>query len=164
MAPGTVVVTVVETVPVEVTRLVEIPMTVEVTRQVVATQIVQVPVTLTPPPGATPTQAPSPLAALASTTPLSPTPTFPLEKVKGYSVLLVVNETDDDLVVEIDGPVDRSFLFKGPSKILEKVKEGKYAYTVLRHDQIIYQGTINITNPDKFELHIRADRVVFLVP
>jgi hypothetical protein len=47
-SPTPPVITVVQTVPVEVTRIVELPVTVEVTRQVVVTQVVEVPVTLTP--------------------------------------------------------------------------------------------------------------------
>lgn len=164
VVPDTAKVTVVETLPVEVTRLVEVPVTVEVTRQVIVNQTVQVPVTVTPTPEATQTQTPSLLVTLTTPMPPSPTPTFPLEKVEGYSVLLVVNETGDDLVVEIYGPVDRGFTFKGSSKILEKVKEGLYTYRVIKQEQIIYQGSFNITNPDKFELHIRSNKVVFLMP
>src|SRR4030066_1726314 len=44
------VLTVIQTVPVEVTRIVEITQAVEVTRQVVVTQIVEVPVTVPPNP------------------------------------------------------------------------------------------------------------------
>ena len=162
--PITNVVTVVETVPVVVTQLVEVPITVEVTRQVVVNQTVQVPVTIIPVTEAIPTQTPSPILIVNTSIPPTPTPTFPLEKVAGYSVLLVVNETSDDIVVNIDGPISRSFPFKGQSKILEKVKEGKYTYMVIRDEMIIYQGSINITNPDKFELHIRANKVVFFMP
>jgi hypothetical protein len=162
--PDTGVVTVVETVPVEVTRLVEVPITVEVTRQVVVNQTVQIPVTIIPTTEAIPTQIPTPIPVVSTSIPPSPTPTFPLEKVEGYSVLLVVNETSDDILVNIDGPISRSFPFKGQSKILEKVKEGEYTYMVIRDESVIYQGKFNITNPDKFELHIRANKVVFFMP
>jgi len=159
-------VTVVQTVPVEVTRVVEVHKTVEVTRQVVITQLVPVLVTSTPglAEQATATQTPAALLTLETPTPATPTPTFPQEKVKGFSILLVVNETDDDLVVELSGTVERSLLFRGPSQALERVKEGDYAYIVWRQSQVLFQGTFKITNPDKFELHIRKDKVVFLVP
>ena len=158
--------TVVQTVPVEVTRLVEVEKTVEVTRQVVITQLVTSLATSTPSimELATASQTPAALLTLETPTPATPTPTFPQEKVKGFSILLVVNETDDDLVVELSGTVERSLLFRGPSQALERVKEGDYAYIVWRQSQVLFQGTFKITNPDKFELHIRKDKVVFLVP
>ena len=64
------IVTVVETVPVEVTRVVEVLNTVEVTRQVVVTVVVEVPVT----PQATPTATQAP-AQPAATFSYLPTPT-----------------------------------------------------------------------------------------
>jgi hypothetical protein len=162
----TVVVTVVNTVPVEITRIVEVQKTVEVTRQVVITQQVEIPVTVTPSPTAenspTPENTPTPTAA--AFIPAAATPTFPQEKVEGFSFLKLVNETDHNLVVNISGPFRQSYPIGSHLDRVDTVKEGKYTYTVLQDDQVIFRGTMNFTNPDKHELHIREDKVVFLVP
>jgi len=170
--PETVVVTVEKTVPVEVTRLVPVQQTVEVTRQVLVTQLVEVPVTATVEPTASVEATLQPTAQPASTTPsqemvypsLTPSPTFPQEKSEGFAPLKIVNETSDSLVLNINGPFQQSYSLQGEQQMIRTVKEGQYDYTVTREGKIIFQGTINITNPDKHEIHIRADKVVFLVP
>lgn len=165
-AVETVVVTVVNTVPVEITRIVEIEKTVEVTRQVVVTQEVEVPVTVTPSP--TPENSPTPESTATPTAPAfitaEATPTFPQEKVEGFSFLKLVNETDNNLVVNISGPFQQSYPIGSHLERVETVKEGQYTYMVLQDGRVIFRGTMNFTNPDKHELHIREDKVVFLVP
>lgn len=170
--PETVVVTVENTVPVEVTRLVPVEQTVEVTRQVLVTQLVEVPVTVTEEPTATVEATMEPTAQPASTTvsqeivypTLIPSPTFPQEKSEGFAPLKIVNETNESLVLNINGPFQQSYNLNGKQQMIRTVKEGQYDYTVTREGKIIFRGTINITNPDKHEIHIRAGKVVFLVP
>jgi hypothetical protein len=166
LPPQTVVVTVVNNVPVEVTRVVTVQQTTEVTREVVVTQFVEVPVTVTPIPSPqlspTPTvlfNAGGPRAAAAS-----PSPTFPKEKVEGFSHLKLVNQTADNLVVGISGPFEQSYALSADSDRIVPVMEGNYTYIVWRQGQVLFRGQMNITNPDKHELHIRKDKVVFLVP
>lgn len=162
----TVVVTVVNTVPVEVTRIVEVKKTVAVTHEVVVTQIVEVPVTVTPSPS--PEISPTPEITTPPTAAFeilaSPSPTFPQGKVQGFAPLKLVNQTADNLLVNIAGPFEQMYALSGESDRIETVMEGQYTYTVWRQDQALYTGSMNITNPDKHELHIRPDRVVFLVP
>jgi hypothetical protein len=170
--PETVVVTVEKTVPVEVTRLVPVQQTVEVTRQVLVTQLVEVPVTVTEEPTATVEATLEPTAQVANTAPSQeivyptpiPSPTFPQEKSEGFAPLKIVNETNDILVLNINGPFQQSYDLQDKQQMIRTVKEGQYDYTVTREGTIIFRCTINITNPDKHEIHIRADKVVFLVP
>ncbi|MEJ2266592.1 MAG: hypothetical protein P8X95_24360 [Anaerolineales bacterium] len=163
---ATVIVTVVSTIPVEVTRVVEVQRTVEVTREVVLTQIVEVPVTVTPSPS--PQLSPTPTVLSNASGPrvvaASPSPTFPREKVEGFSHLKLVNQTADNLVVGITGPFEHSYALSADSDRIVPVMEGNYTYTVWRQEQVLFTGQMNITNPDKHELHIRQDKVVFLVP
>jgi len=168
----TVVVTVEKTVPVEVTRLVPVEQTVEVTRQVQVTQLVEVPVTTTPVPTITVEATAAPATQPANTTApqdlvypsITPSPTFPEGKAEGFAPLKMVNETDDNLVLTINGPFQQSYSLPGKQTMIKTVKEGQYDYTVTREGKIIFRGTINITNPDKHEIHIRTGKVVFLVP
>ena len=168
----TVMVTVEKTVQVEVTRLVPVQQTVEVTRQVLVTQLVEVPVTATAEPTALAETLLAPTTQPASTTTsqemvypsITPSPTFPQEKSEGFAPLKIVNETSDSLVLNINGPFQQSYDLQGKQQMIRTVKEGKYDYTVTREGKIIFRGTINITNPYKNEIHIRAGKVVFLVP
>ena len=169
VVPSTVVVTVVNTVPVEVTRLAPVQQTVEVTRQVVVTQLVEVPVTLTPSPTpevtstSTTTVTPTP-ASTYQAMPLYPTATFPVEKKAGFSRLKLVNKTNDSIEIQISGPFFQTYTLSPGDQSIEPVKEGMYQYTVTIEGSVIFRGTMNITNPDKHELHVYPDRVVFLVP
>ncbi len=180
----TVVVTVEKTVPVEVTRLVPVQQTVEVTRQVQVTQLVEVPVTTTPAPTASlDASQPAPATQSAPATQaapadqagnstsqdivyptMAPSPTFPEQKTEGFAPLKMVNETNDSLMLNIDGPFQQTYSLPGKQTLIKTVKEGQYDYTVTREGKIIFRGTMKITNPDKHEIHIRADKVVFLVP
>ncbi len=155
-----VIVTVVSTVPVEVTRIVEVPQTVEVTRQVVVTQIVEVPVTPAPTATVAATSTPTAAAFVAA----FPTATFPEGKVQGYSYLKIINETEDLLTVTIDGPIFGAYSVSGNASIIKEVKEGTYTYVVEHEARIIYRGTMKITNPDKHELVLHDDKAVFRVP
>jgi len=168
----TVVVTVEKTVPVEVTRLVPVQQTVEVTRQVTVTQLVEVPVTMTPAPTDVVETTVAPTTEPVGTTvsqemvypSVTPSPTFPLQKSEGFAPLKIVNETSDILVLNINGPFQQSYSLQSKQQMIRTVKEGKYDYTVTRGGKIIFRGTMNITNPDKHEIHIRSDKAVFLVP
>lgn len=166
----TVVVTVEKTVPVEVTRLVPVQQTVEVTRPVLVTQLVEVPVTTTPAASATleATQAAPTNQAAASQDivypTMAPSPTFPEQKTEGFAPLKMVNETSDSLMLNINGPFQQTYSLPGKQTLIKTVKEGQYDYTVTREGKIIFRGTMKITNPDKHEIHIRAGKVVFLVP
>jgi hypothetical protein len=158
--------TVVVTVPFEVTRVVEVQQTVEVTRQVLVTQMVEIPVTVTPSPSpeASPTPEPTATATFSILNYASPTATFPEGKVQGFAPLRMVNQTGENLLLYLNGPIEQTYGLPAESERMETVKEGQYTYIVSRQEQVLYQGTINITNPDKHELHIRDGKVVFLVP
>lgn len=159
------VVTVVNTVPVEVTRVVPVPQTVEVIREMIVTQIIEVPVTTTPAPtsAATSTLAPTATATFARLA-ATATPTFPAEKVAGFALLKITNENDIELSASISGPLYATYAVPARLHILRIVPEGRYTYAVAREGKVIYRGTMNITNPDKHELKLRADKAVFLVP
>jgi hypothetical protein len=163
------VVTVVQTIPVEVTRLVEIVSTVEVDREVIVTQIVEIPVTVTPTNTLEATLTPEATATLI------PGPTFtegafvpadydPNNKKPGLAPLKVINETDDRLTVAISGARAFTIVLNGNDSTIEIVPEGEFSYTVWRNEQIAYQGSFRVTNPDKHELVLREDKAVFRVP
>lgn len=158
--------TIVVTVPVEVTRIVEVQQTIEVTRQVLVTQVIEIPVTVTPSPSPemSPTPEPTSTATFSMLDYTSPTPTFPEGKVQGFAPLRMVNQTSENLLLYLNGPIEQTYGLSAESERMETVKEGQYTYIVSRQEQVLYQGTINITNPDKHELHIRDGKVVFLVP
>lgn len=163
------VVTVVHTVPVEVTRLVEIVSTVEVDREVIVTQIVEVPVTVTlmPTPEATLTPQPFPTLVQGPTyTPgvFVPADYDPNEKKPGFAPLKVINETQDRLGVTVSGARAFAIVVSGNGSVTEIVPEGEFFYTVWRDEQIAYQGSFRVTNPDKHELVLREDKAVFRVP
>lgn len=162
---------VVTEVPVEVTRLVDVIQTVEVTREVVLT--VEVPVTVTPQPTPTPDPAgqatqpdlPTVTATLPALTPIYPTSTVPSQKTEGFAPLRVTNETDVRYVLEISGARYERFDLVPGMVDMRIVPEGEYSYLVRDVDgRVVFSGSFRITNPDKHELKIRENRVVFLVP
>lgn len=171
-----VVVTVVNTVPVEVTRMVEVQQTVVVTQEVVVTEIVEVPVpvTVTPNPTmeGTATSEPSPTASgadIGGAPVVNATPTIDLnafqdQKIQGFAPLKVINETESALTVQVQGPAYVSMTVGGHNSAIEIVPEGAYTYTVYEDGRAIFSGTMRFTNPDKHELVIHDDRVVFKVP
>ena len=102
-----VVITVVETVPVEVTRQVVVTQIVEVTRQVIITHLVELLVTLTPPPA---TETPSPTLIAQQLTPL---PTIlstakigdnTTPKGSNSVPFFIENQTDTPLLLNLYGP------------------------------------------------------------
>jgi hypothetical protein len=171
-----VVVTVINTVPVEVTRLVAVQQTVVVTQEVVITEVieVQVPVTVTPGPTmeitATNEPSPVPMDAFGGLAPAAyATPTIDLaahkeEKIQGFAPLKVTNETESTLVVDVAGVTYVSLTVGGHGSVIEIIPEGEYSYTVWEEGAVIYSGTIRLTNPDKHELVIYDNRVVYKVP
>jgi hypothetical protein len=172
--PTPVVVTVERTVPVEVTRMVEVLQTVEVIREVSITEIVtvevQVPVTVTPQPSpeATATVTPLPTADMLAVTPGVPAhvavPTGPYQKVAGLSLLKLTNNTDDTLSISINGPQAASITVAARGAEFVVVPDGAYTYRVFIAGQPVYSGDFTLNNPDKYELKIQENKVVFLTP
>jgi hypothetical protein len=166
------VVTVVNTVPVEVTRLVEVEKTVVVTQEVVVTQVVEVPVTVMP--TATAESAPATETAVPTTvipayTEVPVTATidpneFKDNKSQGFAPLKITNESGNTIVVEVSGPQYFAFTVGKENSILQVVPEADYSYTVLRDGEVLFTGTLHITNPDKHELVVRSDKAIFKVP
>lgn len=149
-------------VPVEVTRLVESTRLVEVTVQVVQTELV--PVTITPTATPEATSTPEPTATLARVASYTPTLGKPEEKVAGIAPLRILNTTEDTLTVIIEGPVYYNVVLSPRAAVFRTMKEARYTYAVYRDGKLIYKGEMNITNPDKYELHLKEDRASFLVP
>ena len=161
--PSTEIVNVVETVPVEVTRLVEVPQTVEVTRMVIQTAIVEVVVTETP--TATPN---NPTAAVTwvyapSDTPLYAAPTN-LVKQKGTSLIKITNQTNDVLKVELFGEDPLQVDIDPGKSVFHVLREGKYTYKVQRDNKRLYSGSISINNPDKHELILHENKATVILP
>jgi quercetin dioxygenase-like cupin family protein len=163
------VVTVVNTVPVEVTRVVEVLSTVEITREVIVTQIVEIPVTVTPTVTSAASATPEPTATLQllpTYTPLIPIPTDydPTAKEPGFAPLKVINETSNTMTVVVSGPVYASIVAPHGGSVIQVVAEGSYQYTVWQGDTQVYAGEFSVTNPDKHELILRTDKAVFRMP
>jgi len=169
-SPTPAVITVIQTVPVEITRIVELPITVEVTRQVVVTQVVEVPVTLTP--TSQPEETATPTAAALTFVPLAtyvPTITpggvyTDTKKVSGMTLLRIRNETDRVLTIAISGPVSTSLVLYPDGEASQIVPEGEYDYRVLENELPLYSGSFKLTNPDKHELFLRENKAVLWIP
>lgn len=156
-------ITLVETVPVEVTRLVEVERLVEVTREVPVTVVVEQPVTVTP--SATPQVSPTPEPSATPTfTLLLATATVPEGKVEGWAPLKVHNRTDVRLTLEISGAANHTFVLSAGDEEMRTVPEGDYTYIVSSELGRMYTGSFSITNPDKHELIMREDKAVFWMP
>lgn len=166
------VVTVVNTVPVEVTRLVEVERTVVVTQEVIVTQVVEVPVTVMPTDTAPSSPVPETAVVnlpVAGFTPVPVTATinpneFKDNKSQGFAPLKLTNETDKSVVVQVSGPQSFTFTLGGETSLLQVVPEADYAYTILHDGEVLFSGKLHITNPDKHELIVRSDKVIFKVP
>jgi hypothetical protein len=158
-----VVLTVVHTIPVEVTKVVEITRQVEVTREVVVTQAIQVPITVTPEVlRATQTPVPNPTYAVNMT--LETPQATPLEKGTGYTPVFVYNQTKNKIGLDIIGPTTMSLtLWPGD---VQKIwlPEGIYKYTVWANDQKSYDGGFKIVNPDKHQFFINDKKAVLWGP
>ena len=116
--------TVVQTVPVEVTRNVEVTRMVEITRDVVVTQVVELPVTVTPAlPSVTPTYS---NAQAQATLAVNITPQVtPQEKYQGYTPIFIQNKTTDKMDVYLAGPDEFNLVLMGwrPAKNLDARRE-----------------------------------------
>ena len=163
-----VVVTVIETVPVEVTRQVEATRLVEVTRQVIITQLIEQIITPTPEgPKATP--SPSDLEK-----PLTPQPTLLSTTNIGGSTtpksssavpFFIENQTDDLLTLNLYGPQLLLTLNIGKDEIRKTfLKEGEYSYEIRRDDKLVYVGSFVINNFDKHEFFLRENKAVLWIP
>ena len=158
------VVTVIQTVPVEVTRIVEITQAVEVTRQVVVTQIVEVPVTVTPNPTVEATPTPT-LLPFPTLTPILATQITPQGKGNGFVPFFLVNQTQDRLDVYITGPLTPAPVALSPDSSFKVfLREGDYFYSVWRDGKVAYEGGFRITNIDKHQLILQENKAVFWIP
>ncbi len=158
------IVTVVETVPVEVTRMVEVLNTVEVTRQVVVTVVVEVPVT----PQATPTATQAP-AQPAATFSYLPSPTalgqaFETPKAEGVSRLKLDNESDETLRIQISGPQNYELEIPDGKSAFLNVPYGEYTIRVFNGSDRLYTVRVNVVNPDKYEVNLGGSKATVMTP
>jgi len=163
-APQTMVVqTVVQTVPVEVTRDVEVTRVVEITREVVVTEVVQIPVTITPElPGATATLQ----SQIPNATPvvnITPQVT-PQEKYTGFTPIFVHNRTGDKMDIYLAGPDVFNLVLWGGNQQKIWAREGHYDYQVWINGQDAYSGKFNIVSEDKYELFMDAKKAILWIP
>lgn len=159
---STVVVTVVETMPVEVTRLVE------VTKEVFVTEVVEIPVTVTPQPPTATADIPMP-----TDTPIPPTlpsivdPLFgvtPEGRVHGWLPFFVDNQTSEKLEVFVDGPIPFNRVVYADSSQKVWIREGNYTFTVWENGNLKYNGRFRITIDEKHHLFLRDDKPKLWVP
>jgi len=158
------IVTVVETVPVEVTRIVEVLNTVEVTRQVVVTVVVEVPVT----PEVTPT-ATRPPSQPAATISYLPAPTalgqaFETPKAEGVSRLKLDNESDETLTIKISGLQNYELEIPDGKSAFLNVPYGEYTLRVYNGNDRLYTVRVNIVNPDKYEVNLGGSKATLMTP
>jgi hypothetical protein len=163
-----VVITVKETVPVEVTRQVEVTHLVEVTRQVVVTRLVEVLVTPTPLANtetSTPTilfQPLTPLPTLLSTAKIGDNTT---PKSPASVPFFIENQTDSPLLLNLSGPQTLLTLTLGPDEVRKTyLAEADYTYEVWRDGQIAYAGKFTINNFDKHGFFMRQNKAVLWIP
>jgi hypothetical protein len=169
------IVTVVETIPVEVTRLVEVTQIVEVVQEVIVTEIIEIPVTVTPqPPTETPvsempTETPdlpthTPVPPLTDAT-LSPYAGFtPEARGNGWLPFFIENQTDSQLAIVASGPIPFNRVVWNGQTIKVWLREGKYTYSVWEDGNQKYTGSYNITNIDKHQLFLRENDGKFWYP
>lgn len=155
--------TVIQTVPVEVTRNVEVTRLVEITREVLVTEVVEIPVTITPElPGVTPTQQ----SQIAIATPvINTTPQVtPQQKYTGFTPIFVHNRTGDKMDVYLGGPDTFNLVLWGGDQQKIWVREGRYDYRVWLNGQDGYSGNFNIVSEDKYDLFLDAKKAILWVP
>jgi hypothetical protein len=168
-------VTVVETIPVEVTRLVEVTQLVEVTKEVIVTEIVEIPVTVTPqaptatPDISAPTETPIPIedtpALPAANSTQAPVSQFtPEGRGDGWLPFYIENQTDRKLGIVASGPIPFERLVWNGQTSLVWLNEGLYTYTVWEDGSQKYSGSFNITNIDKHKLFLRENDGKFWYP
>jgi len=171
----TVVVTVVETIPVEVTRLVEVTQLVEVTHEVYVTEIVEIPVTITPlpptetPVNSSPTETSIPIATTttlpAAVLALAPELQFtPEARGDGWLPFYIENQTDSKLEIVASGPIPFNRVVWNDQTIKVWLNEGQYTYSVWEGGSQKYSGSFNITNIDKHQLFLRENFAKFWYP
>ena len=165
-----IIVTVVQTVPVEVTRLVEMTVPVEVTREVFITQIVEVQVTPTPAETGTPTtqfggvQA-TPFGTQSSYVGPAPTAGFtPQAKGEGFTPVFVKSFAKERLEMYIRGPLDVSVVVNPDNVQKIWLTRGDYTYTVYDPGGLAYDGSMKIASDDKYEIHLYDNKAVIVVP
>ena len=164
------IVTVVQTVPVEVTRLVEVTVPVEVTREVYITQIVEVQITPTPGLTSTPTtqsggvQA-TPFGTQSSYIGPAPTAGFtPQAKGEGFTPVFVKSFAKDRLEMYIRGHLDISVVVNPDNVKKIWLSRGDYTYTVYDPGGLAYDGSFKIASDDKYEIHLYDNKAVIVVP
>jgi hypothetical protein len=152
------------TVPVEVTRVVEVVNTVEVTRPVTVTVVVEVTPTAgvasTVPPQ--PTQAAPTVAALPTNTPVAYA--FETPKAAGVSRLKVDNETDETLKIEISGPKYYAFELAQKKSAFLSVPFGNYTMLVTRGSGQSYTAKFSCVSPLKYEIDLRLSEAKVIPP
>lgn len=170
--PTAMIMTVVQTVPVEVTRLAEVTQMVEVTRQVVVTQLVEV--TVTPPAPETPvqgvpmTQTPTPANPTGQPAPSSNITPYsvitPDQKGQGFTPVFVQNETSDTRRVAITGPTSLEVTVSpgGSQKIW--LRRGDYIFDTWKDDHKSYSGSFSITSADKYQFILRDTKAILWIP
>jgi hypothetical protein len=191
--PSPVVLTVVQTVPVEVTRLAEVTQMVEVTRQVVVTQLVEVAVT--PPVEGTAAQGipmtQTPVSAVSETPvqgiPMTQTPTPPATnstagqatlasavtpynwitpdaKGQGFTPVFIENQTDYTMKIAINGPLNMEVTVAPGRSQLVWLRRGNYTFQTWKDDRKSYSGSFSIVSADKYQLFLRDSKAVLWVP
>jgi hypothetical protein len=169
------VVTVVETIPIEVTRLVEVTQIVEDVQEVIVTEIIEIPVTVTPlsptekPTSESPTETPDlPLntpAPPSTGATLSPFAGFtPEARGNGWLPFYIENQTDSQLAIVASGPIPFNRVVWNGQTIKVWLQEGTYNYSVWEGGNRKYTGSFNITNIDKHQLFLRENDGKFWYP
>jgi len=164
------IITVVQTVQVEVTRLVEMTVPVEVTREVFITQIIEVQVTPTPAETGTPTTQFSGVQATPYATQsgyVGPAPTAgftPQAKGEGFTPVFVKSFAKERLEMYIRGPVDVSVVVNPDNVQKIWLSRGDYTYTVYDPGGLAYDGSLKIASNDKYEIHLYDKKAVIVVP
>ncbi|OGO26690.1 MAG: hypothetical protein A2W33_07905 [Chloroflexi bacterium RBG_16_52_11] len=168
--PAPVIVTVVKTMPVEVTRLVEMTVPVEVTREVFITQIVEVQVTPTPALSVTPTTKFSSVQATSiGGQPFSIDPSLtavitPQAKGEGFTPVFVKSFVKERLEMYLRGPLNAMVVVNSGNVWKIWLTKGNYTYTVYNRSGLAYDGAFKIASSDKYEIHLYNKKAVILVP
>ncbi len=156
--------TVVQIVPVEVTRDIKVTRIVEITREVVVTELVEIPVTATPAlPGVTPTAVQPQFSGATPVVNTIPQVT-PQEKYSGFTPIFVHNRTGDKMDVYLGGPDVFNLVLWGGNQQKIWVREGPYEYKVWINGQDAYDGKFNIVSEDKYDLFLDVNKAILWVP
>lgn len=170
LAQDPVVVTIVQTVPIEIIRDVTVEVPLEVQRDVIITQVIEVLVTPTP---ISPTEAVNltnpPLLAGNATPSVLPTidPTLqvtPQEKGNNIAPVLVSNLTADKMELSLTGPVNIYLTLYDDTVHRIWLNKGDYNYVVYANGQFAYDGKLKISSIDKYEIKLQKNKIVLLIP